>query len=176
MSKLSRLSHSALLLGSMSTTVLATGCTDRPYSSPQEAAQNACRALGPKALAGALIGGLGGAALGAGVGLVTGLAVGSQADQRDCAAAQAALAQLAAQPIGVPAMWRSPSGSYGSYTPVSAEYAQGPQFCRQVRQTTAIAGHQPTESTGVACRQPNGDYQTMTETAANSSGTAPAVN
>ena len=196
MSTLSRLSHLSLLLGSLSTTVLTTGCASRPYSSPQEAAQNACRALGPKALSGALIGGLGGGALGAGVGaaagggrgaaigagigllggLVAGLAVGSQADQRDCAAAQAALAQLTTQPVGVPAMWHSPSGSYGSYTPVSAEYAQGPQFCRQVRETTAIAGHQPTESTGVACRQPNGDYQTMTEVAANGSGSAPPVN
>src|SRR4051794_12621402 len=104
-----RLPTAALLIGALSTTILATGCANRPYSSPQEAAQNACSALGPKALSGALLGGLGGAALGAGVGaaagggrgaaigagvgllggLVAGVVVGKQADQRDCAAVQA---------------------------------------------------------------------------------------
>ena len=39
-----------------------------------------------------------------------------------------------------------------------------------------MTGRQPPESTGVAWRQPNGDYQTMTETAANGSGSAPVVN
>jgi surface antigen len=182
-----RLPAAALLIGAFSTTVLTAGCASRPYSSPQEAAQNACHALGPKAISGALIGGLGGGALGAGVGaaagggrgaaigagvgllagLIAGIAVGTQADQRDCAAAQAALAQMAKQPIGVPLVWHSPSGSYGSYTPVSAEYAQGSQFCRQVRQSTDIAGRQPVESSAVACRDANGDYQTVTETASN---------
>ncbi len=192
---LGRLPAAAMLLGAVSVVAVTPGCTDRPYSSPQEAAQNACRALGPKALSGLAIGAFGGGALGAGLGaaagggrgaaigagigllggLVTGLVVGSHADQRDCAAAQAALAQLTIQPVNVPALWRSPSGSYGSYTPLSAEYAQGPQFCRQVRQSTNIVGHQPTEGTGIACRQPNGDYQTMTEAAANGGGNAQAV-
>ena len=120
---------------------------------------------------GAAAGGGRGAAIGAGIGLlgglITGLAIGKQADQRDCAAAQAALAQMTTQPTGVPIGWQSPSGSYGSYTPVSAEYAQGPQFCRQVRQSTNIVNHAPVQSTGIACRDANGDYQTMTETAAN---------
>jgi surface antigen len=182
-----RLPAAALLFGAFSTTILTVGCASRPYSSPQEAAQNACSALGPKAISGVLLGGLGGGALGAGIGaaagggrgaaigagvgllggLVAGLAVGKQADQRDCAAAQTALAQMTTQPIGVPAMWRSPSGSYGSYTPTSAEYAQGNQFCRQVRQSTNIAGHQPVESGAVACRNANGDYQTVSEAASN---------
>jgi surface antigen len=187
-----RLPAAAVLLTvSVSTVGLTPGCTNQPYSSPQEAAQNACRALGPKAISGALIGGLGGAALGAGIGaaagggrgagigagigllggLVTGLAVGSRADQRDCAAAQAALAQMTTQPVGVPAMWRSPSGSYGSYTPTGPEYAQGGQFCRPVRESTNIVGHAPVQSGGVACRDANGDYQTMTETAANTAPT-----
>ena len=184
-----------MMLGAVSAIAVTPGCADRPYSSPQEAAQNACRALGPKALSGAAIGALGGGALGAGLGaaagggrgavigagvgllggLVTGLIVGSHADQRDCAAAQTALAQMTTQPINIPAMWRSPSGSYGSYTPLSTEYAQDGQFCRQVRQSTNIVGHQSTESTGIACRQPNGDYQTMTETAANGAASTSAV-
>jgi surface antigen len=74
---------------------------------------------------------------------------------------------MSTQPIGVPAVWRSPSGSYGSYTPISAEFSQGNQFCRQVRQSTDIVGHQPVESSAVACRDANGDYQTITETASN---------
>ena len=73
-------------------------------------------------------------------------------------------------------MWRSPSGSYGSYTPISAEYAQGPQFCRQVRVNANIAGRQPTQSNAVTCRQPGGDYQGVTETASNDGANAPAQN
>lgn len=189
----SRISTTAMMLAALSTTAITTtGCTSRPYSSPQEAAQNACQALGPKALSGALIGGLGGGALGAGVGaaagggrgaaigagvglltgIVGGLIVGSQADKRDCAAAQQALAQLATQPIGVPATWRSPSGSFGAITPTSAEYTEGPKVCRQVRESTNIVGRQPVATAGVTCRDPNGDYSTVTETAANSGGTA----
>ena len=52
-----RLPMGLLLLGALSTTALTAGCTDRPYASPQEAAQNACRALGPKALSGLWSGG-----------------------------------------------------------------------------------------------------------------------
>ena len=176
-----RLPLAMVMFGALSSTSLTTGCANRPYASPQEAAQNACRALGPKAMSGALIGGLGGAAGGAGIGalagggkgaaigagigllggLVAGLAAGSQADARDCAAAQAALAQMTTQPLGVPLMWRSPSGSYGSFTPISAEYTQGNQICRQVHQSTDIAGHQPVQASGITCRDPNGDYQTL---------------
>jgi surface antigen len=179
----SRVPTAILLIGSISATALTSGCANRPYSSPQEAAQNACQALGPKALSGALIGSLGGAAVGAGIGaaggggrgaaigagigllagLVTGLAAGGHADQRDCTAAQIALAQLATQPIGVPATWRSATGSYGAYTPVGAEYAEGHQLCRQVRESMNIVGHKPVETTGIACRDSNGDYQTVNE-------------
>ncbi|WP_158921248.1 hypothetical protein [Acidisphaera sp. S103] len=74
------------------------------------------------------------------------------------------MAQMTTQPIGVPVTWRSPSGSYGSYTPTGAEYAQGSQFCRQVRQSTNIVGHQSVDSGAVACRDANGDYQTISET------------
>jgi surface antigen len=193
MATYSRLPTTLLLIGALSATALTAGCANRPYSSPQEAAQNACHALGTKAMSGALIGSVGGAALGAGIGaaagggrgallgagigliggLVAGLATGSQADQRDCAAAQLALAQLATQPTGVPAAWRSASGSYGAYTPVGEEYAQGNQFCRQVRESTNIVGHQSVESTGLACRDANGDYQTVSENTVNAGKPSP---
>jgi surface antigen len=104
------------------------------------------------------------------------MSIGSQADQRDCAAAQAALAQLTTQPIGVAATWTSPSGSHGDFTPVSAEYAQGTQFCRKVRANTDIVGHAPVQTTGIACRDANGDYQTMTEEAANTPPQGQSVN
>ena len=138
---------------------------------------NACRAFGPKALSGALIGGLGGAgggaalgaaagggrgaAIGAGVGLlaglITGAAVGNQLDQRDCAAAQQALAQIAVQPEGVPLSWSSPTGSTGSYTPTGPEYAAANgAFCRPARQATNIAGRQPVQSDVITCRGADG--------------------
>ena len=187
MTTLARLPAALLIFGALSTTVVTTGCANRQYASPQEAAANACHALGPKALSGSLIGGLGGAglgaasgaafgggkgaAIGAGVGLLGGLIagamVGSQADARDCAAAQAALAQLTTAPNGREIAWSSPSGSHGSYTPVGPEYASNGGFCRPVHQETSIVGHQPTQGLGVACRDANGDYQRMnTETAA----------
>lgn len=172
-----------LMLGALSATTMTTGCATQPYSSPQQAAANACHALGPKALGGALIGGLGGAglgaasgaafgggkgaAIGAGIGLlgglVAGMITGSQADSRDCAAAQAALAQLTITPTGQTIGWHSPSGSAGTYTPTGDEYASNSQLCRPLRLSTAIINHQPVLSNAIACRNPDGDYQTVNE-------------
>jgi surface antigen len=165
------------------TSTMTPGCTSRSYSSPEEQAQNACQALGPKALSGALIGGLGGAAGGAGIGaaagggrgaaigagigalagILGGLAVGHSLDQRDCSEAQQALAQIRNTPTGQAVAWSSPSGSRGSYTPISDEY-QDPkgQLCRRVRQDVTIAGRQPTGAVVVTCRTPDGDYKTVT--------------
>lgn len=154
------------------------GCAPQRYGSPQEAAANACSALGTKALSGALIGGLGGAAggaaiggaagrgkgaaIGAGVGLLAGalggLAVGSQLDRNDCAQAQIALQQAATAPVGQVASWRSPTGSYGSYTPVSATFDRNGQVCRQFRTNTVITGHEPVQDQGVTCRDTAGDW------------------
>ncbi len=156
------------------------GCAPAQYGSPQEAAANACSALGPKALSGALVGGLGGAAggaaigaaagrgrgaaIGAGVGLLAGviggLAVGNNLDQRDCYQARIALAQMAQSPAGVPVGWQSPTGSYGRYTPIAAAYqAPGGQLCRRFAQDVVIAGRAPVQEQGVVCRDANGDWQ-----------------
>ena len=166
----------------LATATMISGCTTQPYSSPEQQAQNACQVFGPKALSGALIGGLAGAAGGAGigalagrgrgaaigslvgglVGVVGGLAAGKNLDARDCAQAQIALAQVRNAQVGQMVSWNSPSGSYGSYTPVSTEYA-GPnnQFCRNLNENTTIAGHQPTTSTVITCRTADGDYKTV---------------
>lgn len=174
-----------LLGGGLSMPLVTAGCTNQPYTSAEQQAQNACQALGPKAMSGALIGTLGGAAGGAGLGaaagggrgaaigagigalagLIGGLAVGHNMDARDCAEAQRALAQVRLAPIGQPVAWRSASGSYGSYTPVSTEYpASDNRFCRRLNEQTTLAGRQPTSSMVVTCRQPNGDYTTVQQT------------
>lgn len=173
--------HVVIIVG-IATTALASGCTNRAYNSPEEQAQNACQALGPKALSGTLIGGLGGAAGGAGIGalagggrgaaigagigalagIIGGLAVGHHLDARDCYEAQQALAQIRNVPTGRAVVWHSPTGSYGSYTPISAEYA-GPNdtFCRKLNQQVKLNGHQPSISTVVTCRTPEGNYETV---------------
>ncbi len=162
-------------------TLLSSGCA-QPYGSPQEAAANACRALGTKALSGALIGGLGGAAGGAAIGalaghgrgaaigagagalagILGGLVVGNQLDRDDCAQAQVAMAQAAQDPTGVGVTWHSPTGSYGTYTPVSAAFTQNGQACRQFHSTAVITGHAPVEDSGVTCRDATGDWHRVT--------------
>jgi surface antigen len=166
----------------MAITTLTAGCTSQPYTSPGQQAQNACQAFGPRTLSGAAIGALGGAAggasigaiagggrgaaIGAGVGvlagLIGGLAVGHNLDMRDCAEAQQALAQMRNSPVGSAVAWTSPTGSYGSYTPVTDEY-QGPsgEFCRRVRQDTTLQGHEPTTAVVATCRTPDRNYQTV---------------
>jgi surface antigen len=163
-------------------TATLPGCTNQPYTSPEQQAQNACQALGPKALSGAVIGGLAGSAAGAGIGaaagggrgaaigagigliggLVGGLVTGKHLDARDCAEAQQALAEIRTMPTGQPVSWQSPSGSRGVFTPVSDEYA-GPNntFCRTLNQQATLQGHAPTTSTVVTCRTPDGNYETV---------------
>lgn len=158
---------------------LLSGCA-QPYGSAQEAAANACSAIGPKALSGALIGGLGGAAGGAAIGgatgsgrnaaigaglglaagLIGGLAFGNQMDQRDCSQARYALAQMGSAPVGRVVGWSSPSGSTGRFTPVS-EARVGPdgRLCRQFTANTALAGRAPVQETGTVCRDAQGDWQ-----------------
>ena len=88
-------------------------------------------------------------------------------DTRDCSQAQRALAQVRFAPIGQPVAWRSPSGSFGTYTPVSTEYAvPNGQFCRRLNEQTTLTGREPTSSTVVTCRTPDGDYQTVQPTGA----------
>lgn len=183
MASVIRARPTVLLAVALSTAAMIGGCTNHPYSSPQEQAQNACQALGPKTLSGAAIGVLGGAAggaaigaaagggrdaaIGAGVGalvgLIGGLAVGHNLDVRDCEQAQQALAQMRYAPTGQSVAWEDPqTGSKGSYTPVSDESQQtNGQFCRQVRQDTTLQGHQATTQMVLTCRTPDGDYKTV---------------
>jgi hypothetical protein len=107
-----RLPAAALFAVGIATAIPTAGCTNQRYTSPEQQAQNACQAFGPKAVSGALIGTAGGAAAGAGiggalggksgaligagvgglVGLIGGSSVGHNLDARDCAEAQQALA------------------------------------------------------------------------------------
>jgi surface antigen len=162
--------------------VLNTGCATQQYTSPQQAASNACSALGPKALSGGLVGGLGGAAAGAGVGaaagggrgaaigaglglaagIIGGLAVGNSLDQNDCAQAQIALAQAAQGAAGQPVAWLSPTGSHGTYTPAAAIYVDASvagRVCRQFAGTQVIQGHEPVRDSGTICRDGEGDWR-----------------
>jgi surface antigen len=185
MIRTARLSAAGLFLVGMATTTLTAGCANQPYTSPEQQAQNACQAFGPKTLSGAAIGALGGAAGGAGlgaaagggrgaaigagigalVGLVGGLAVGHSLDQRDCAEAQQALAQMRHAPVGQAAYWTDPqTGSRGSYTAVSDEYPVANNgFCRRVRQDTTLHGSAPTTQVVVTCRTADGNYTTVQE-------------
>ncbi|MBN8890176.1 MAG: hypothetical protein BGP12_00090 [Rhodospirillales bacterium 70-18] len=188
MIRAARLPVVGLFFLSMTTATLTAGCTNQPYTSPEQQAQNACRVFGPKTLSGAAVGMLGGAAggaslgaiaggrrgalIGAGIGalagLISGLAVGHGFDQRDCAEAQTALAQMRHAHVGQSAYWTDPqTGSHGSYTALGAEYSvAGNNFCRRVRQDTTLHGQSPTTQELVTCRTADGDYTTVKEPAA----------
>jgi surface antigen len=179
----SRMLVISLLFAGTTSATLTAGCTNQPYTSPEQQAQNACQVFGPKTLSGAAIGTLGGAAggaalgsiagggrgaaIGAGIGalagLIGGLAVGHSFDQRDCAEAQQALAQMRYAHVGQVAYWTDPqTGSYGSYMALSSEYpVANDHFCRRVRQDTTLQGHAPTTQVLVTCRNVEGDYTTV---------------
>jgi len=188
MIRAARLSVAGLFFAGMVSTTLTAGCTNQPYTSPEQQAQNACQAFGPKTLSGAAIGALGGAAGGAGLGaiagggrgaaigagvgalagLIGGLAVGHSLDQRDCIEAQRALAQMRYAPMGQAAYWTDPqTGNHGSYTAISDEYSvTGGGFCRRVRQDTTLQGRESTTQVLVTCRTADGNYTTVQEPAA----------
>jgi len=191
-----RLPVALVYLAGISLTTVTAGCTNQPYSSPQEQAQNACRAFGPKTLSGGLIGTLGGAAGGAGIGalagggkgaaigagvgafagLLGGMIAGNQMDKQDCYQAQVALQQIRFKPVGQSVAWANPAtGSFGSYTPLTAETAQpNGRLCRQVRQDTTLKGHQATSQAELTCRDANGDYMAVEPISATNMGSAPS--
>ena len=168
------------------------GCAQQ-YATPQQAATDACSALGPRASSGALIGGLAGAGAGAAigasagngtdaligagsgllVGILAGAAIGHHLDQRDCATAQVALQQLDNAPTGQLIPWSDPAtGNSGSFQPTAAEYTdpKSGQICRPISESYYISGHQPVVGdTGDVCRTANGDWKRQ---AAPSAGTA----
>lgn len=164
---------------------LLGGCAQH-YSSPQAAAAASCRALGPRALSGALIGTAGGAAAGAAagavagggrgaaigalaggaLGLIAGIAEGHHLDQEDCNAAQAALQQLNVASTGQPIPWSDPStGSHGMFEATSNAYSEPDgRICRRIRSTVVLAGRAPvTDDNGIVCRTPNGDWERLPE-------------
>ena len=168
---------------SLSVVALISSCANQPGSSPKQEAENACRVFGPKTLAGGAIGTVGGAAggaaLGAAVGagkgaaigavggavagLIAGLGVGHSYDQKDCAEAQRALAQMRNARTGYTAFWVNPSnGHHGSYTATGDEYSDAQKrVCRPVREVSALGGQQPTTQNLLTCRTPDGDYTTV---------------
>lgn len=158
------------------------GCAQQ-YATPQQAANNACSVLGPRATSGALVGGLAGAGTGALIGglaghsgsdaligaaaggligVIAGLAVGHHLDQRDCAAAHLALQQIDNTPTGQSISWNDPAtGSSGTFEPTAAEYTdpKSGQICRPISANYYISGHQPVQGdTGNVCRDANGDW------------------
>ncbi len=163
-----------------------SGCAQQ-YATPQQAANNACSALGPRATSGALIGGAAGAGTGALIGglaghsasdaligaaaggllgAIAGGVIGHNLDQRDCAAAQLALQQIDNTPTGQLIPWNDPAtGSSGSFEPTAAEYTDptSGQICRPISASYYIHGHQPVQGdTGNVCRDANGDWYRQT--------------
>ncbi len=190
-SSLGRLALASTLLLPMS----LGGCAQQ-YTTPQQAASNACSAFGPRATSGALIGGLAGAGTGALIGglaghsagdaligaaaggllgVVAGSAVGHNLDHRDCAAARLALQQIGNAPTGQLIPWSDPAtGSKGSYMATAAEYTdpRSGLICRPVSNSYYLNGHQPVVGeTGNTCRDANGDWS-MQQAAPSSGATA----
>lgn len=187
MTHLSRLSIAGRIVLSFGVVALISNCANQPNNSPKQEAENACRVFGPKTLAGGAIGTLGGAAGGAAlgaaagagkgaaigavggalVGLIAGLGVGHHYDQKDCAEAQKALAQMRNARNGQTVSWVNASnGDHGSYTATGDEYSVAQKrICRPVRQDIALHGEQPTSQILLTCRTAEGDYTTVQEPA-----------
>lgn len=168
-----------LTVGSFFSTSLG-GCA-KHYNSPQEAAAKACGSFGPRAMSGAAIGAAAGAGAGAAigaaagrngkdaaigalagllVGAIAGAVKGNELDARDCAAAKVALQQIGNTPNGNAVNWSSPSGSRGSFTPVSDTF-QGPadQPCRKIQADYYMKGHEAVQNdAGLVCRNADGDW------------------
>lgn len=144
------------------------GCA---YKSAGDQEASSCRAVGPKALLGALGGATGGAAIGAaagrgtgaligaGVGLLAGMIAGHVADKQDCEAAQVALAaNLENARLGQSIPWQSTSGNTGEYQVTSNVYeAHDSATCRHATSLPAPGSGEQSKSL-VACRNSNGDW------------------
>ncbi len=126
------------------------------------------------------IGGLGGAALGgwagstigggtgqlaataAGVliGALVGSEIGRGLDDVDKLKAERAYTQATTAPVGQSIAWSNPdTGNYGSVTPTREGTKSGSnEYCREFQQTVVIGGDQE-QAYGVACRQPDGQWE-----------------
>jgi len=161
----------------VSSSVLS-GCATPPGGAGQ-ASGNSCAILGPKsltgigggALAGAGAGALlapkdraKGALIGALVGAIAGAMIGKSLDNKDCEAAKLALRRLDTTPTGSQIAWANPdSGTRGTFTPTAdATIGSNGRSCRPVqRDVTFKDGTQTAGDTGIVCRTPNGDYESM---------------
>jgi len=126
------------------------------------------------------IGGLGGAALGgwagstigggtgklaataAGVliGALIGSEIGRGLDKVDEQKAQQAYTQATTAPVGQTISWSNPdTGNYGSVKPTKeGTKSSSGEYCREFQQTVVIGG-KTEEAYGVACRQPDGQWE-----------------
>ncbi len=95
------------------------------------------------ALGGALIGGY----------------VGRKLDDRDKQmAAEAATKAFEQNRTGQASVWNNPkTGNSGSITPTKTYQLANGQYCREYKQTITIGG-EPQQSSGTACRQPDGTW------------------
>ena len=171
-----------LIWSALLSLVLVGGCAQN-YGGLQQEASSSCRALGPRALSGALVGGASGAAFGASlgalaghgnrndvmIGALAGLLMGSaiggvegkRLDERDCTAAQLALQKIGNQPSGAVVDWKDAStGNHGAYRVVSDKYtASSGKICRRVQASYYMHGHKPVNGDpGIICRTPQGNW------------------
>ena len=132
---------------------------------------------GPKQGSGALVGALAGAAIGnqfgggsgkvlaTGAGMIIGAMVGSsvgqQLDDLDrIKLNQAAHQAMEYQKTNSTVEWRNPdSGNYGKITPVRTFQSKG-GYCREFQQEVVIGGKSQA-AYGIACRQPDGNWQVI---------------
>ena len=146
--------------------LLVTGCST--MQGLQQDVENTPKAvlgsLGGAALGAgiaALAGGGAGAIVGAGLGgaLIGGF-VGNKLDNRDKQmAAEAAQRAFENNPTGQPTVWNNPdSGHSGTVTPTKTYQLANGQYCRMYTQNIQV-GNDTHQTTGTACRQPDGTWQ-----------------
>ncbi len=136
---------------------------------------SAC-AGGPKQMIGAALGGAGGGLFGAQIGsgsgqlaataagallgALVGSEIGKSMDDVDRMKAAQAYNQATTVPIGQTIQWDNPrNGHYGSVTPTRAGRSSSDEYCREY-QTTVTIGGRTEQAYGIACRKPDGSWQT----------------
>lgn len=141
-------------------------------------AMTACEnsGIGTKQGIGGVLGGVGGAvagsqfgggtgriaatAAGALLGAYLGSTVGSGLDDADKLKAESAFNKANSAPVGQTISWNNPdNGNRGTVTPTRDGTSASGEYCREY-QTTIYVGGKYEETTGIACRQPDGTWRT----------------
>ena len=171
----------SVCVGIIAASAFTAGCATHQYATPEEAIKNACSAIGPKALSGALIGALvgagGGAAIGAAagsgghdaavgalagliVGTVAGVVAGSHVDKQDCEEAQKALQAMSTSSTGTRVVWNNTAtGSGGAFTAVSDAKEVNGRVCREIRADYWIKNNRNvSDEEGLVCRTSAADW------------------